>query len=136
MNSDINILALFGMIFMHIVDDFYLQGILAKMKQKDWWKQEAPDALYKNDYMIALILHAFSWTFMVMLPITVLMIVQDKFNIHFYLFFFVLNWFIHTLTDHLKANKKTINLIIDQIVHILQIVYTWINFMGLILDLL
>ena len=36
---------------MHIVDDYYLQGILAKMKQKSWWKEVAPfeseQVLYK-----------------------------------------------------------------------------------------
>lgn len=25
------------MIFAHIIDDYYLQGILAHMKQKVWW---------------------------------------------------------------------------------------------------
>ena len=30
------------MIFLHIVDDFYLQGVLAKFKQKDWWKENYP----------------------------------------------------------------------------------------------
>ena len=39
------------MIFAHIVDDYYLQGILASMKQKSWWtKQEGYKSLYKNDY--------------------------------------------------------------------------------------
>ena len=40
---------LFAMIFAHIVDDFYLQGILAKMKQKDWWeKQDGYRRLYSS----------------------------------------------------------------------------------------
>ena len=26
------------MILLHVIDDFHLQGILANMKQKEWWK--------------------------------------------------------------------------------------------------
>ena len=29
---------LLTMIFLHIVDDYYLQGVLAKMKQRKWWE--------------------------------------------------------------------------------------------------
>lgn len=55
-----------AMIFLHIVDDYYLQGWLASAKQKDWWKQNAPDELYKHDYIMALFMHSFSWAFMIM----------------------------------------------------------------------
>ena len=37
------------MIFLHIVDDYYLQGWLASAKQKSYWEQNAPDKLYKYD---------------------------------------------------------------------------------------
>lgn len=57
------------MLFCHIVDDYYLQGILASMKQKKWWQENAPDKLYEYDYLIALLMHGFSWAFMIMLPI-------------------------------------------------------------------
>ena len=40
---------LFVMVFGHIVDDYYLQGILASMKQKSWWKENAPDKMYEKD---------------------------------------------------------------------------------------
>lgn len=40
-----------SMIFCHIVDDYYLQGCLAKMKQKKWWEENCPDEKYKNDFM-------------------------------------------------------------------------------------
>ena len=59
------------MVFMHIVDDFYLQGILANMKQKSWWEKNAPQEMYKNDYLMALIIHGYSWSFMIHLPIMV-----------------------------------------------------------------
>lgn len=51
----------FVMLFLHIFDDYYLQGILASMKQKDWWrKQEGYNEKYKDDYIPALFCHAFS----------------------------------------------------------------------------
>ena len=62
------IFILFSMIFCHIVDDFYLQGCLAKFKQKKWWQENYPNELYRNDWIISLLIHAFSWTFMIMLP--------------------------------------------------------------------
>ena len=60
---------LLTMLFCHIVDDYYLQGWLASAKQKLWWEKNVPDKLYKNDYIMALCEHAFSWTFMIMLPL-------------------------------------------------------------------
>ena len=122
------LIILLTMLFLHIVDDYYLQGILAQMKQKSWWEKNAPDKLYKNDYKVALLEHAFSWTFMIMLPITVTMIIQNNYINTIYITFFIMNWILHTVIDHLKANKKIINLVVDQSCHILQIVVTWIVF--------
>ena len=114
------------MLFLHIVDDYYLQGILASMKQKSWWKANAPDEKYKNDYIMALVAHGFSWTFMVMLPIAVLM----DFNpgAEFYILF-VGNMVVHSVTDHMKANERLINLVADQTIHVIQILYTAIYFL-------
>lgn len=116
---------LFLMLFLHIVDDYYMQGILANMKQKSWWKEHAPDELYKNDYILALLCHAFSWTFMIMLPIWVSLnfTVTPMFAIAF-----VTNLVIHAFVDDLKANKKKINLIVDQSIHISQIIITCLLF--------
>lgn len=118
---------LLWMIMMHIVDDYYLQGILAKMKQKSWWKDNAPDNLYKNDYVLALLMHAFSWAFSIMLPIAVFL--QFAVGLNFGVIF-VLNLCIHAFVDHLKANRRSINLIEDQVCHLLQI---WMTFMLLLL---
>lgn len=116
-------MTLLFMIFFHIVDDYYLQGVLAKMKQKSFW--ENADYICKNDYITALQMHAFSWTFMVMLPIAF----NLAFKINsFYLGAFVINFAIHAITDHLKANKKKISLCIDQTIHLLQILITFIIF--------
>lgn len=106
------------MIFCHIVDDYYLQGWLASAKQKVYWKENAPDRLYRFDYIWALIMHAFSWSFMVMLPIAFTM----SFSITpFFVYILLINMMVHAITDNLKANKKLINLWVDQIVHLGQI---------------
>jgi len=115
------------MIFMHIVDDYYLQKILAQMKQKKWWKENAPDRMYKYDYLVALFMHSFSWAFMIMLPIayTLDFNVTAKFDM-----IFVANQFVHGIVDHMKANEFKINLIQDQAIHILQILVTFTLFGG------
>lgn len=114
---------LLSMIFAHIVDDYYLQGWLASAKQRKWWEQNAPDKLYRYDYIMALAMHSISWSFMIMLPIAF----NCGFNvdIRFVVVFFI-NVFIHGFTDNLKANWKMINLIHDQFIHLLQIVTTFI----------
>lgn len=110
------------MIFMHILDDYCLQGILASMKQKEWWrKNEQYKEQYRYDYIVALIMHSFSWAFMIMLPIAFMM--------HFeltglFLVCFFANVGIHAFVDDLKANKGKINLWTDQSIHIAQIILT------------
>lgn len=116
-------LILVSMVFSHIVDDYYLQGWLALAKQKSWWEQNVPEKLYKYDYIAALFVHSFSWTFMVMLVPTVYMIL---FGGTWYPLLFIGNVLIHMYVDDLKANKKRINLIQDQSIHMLQIIWTWL----------
>lgn len=122
---------LFCMLFCHILDDYYLQGILASMKQKRWWKENAPDPLYKNNYIIALLEHAFSWTFMIHVPAIVYCIIFGKLpeTIDF-LVIFAFNWAIHATVDDLKANQKGLNLLQDQIIHIVQVIITWFAYMS------
>lgn len=109
------------MIFCHIVDDYYLQGFLASAKQKKYWQENAPDKMYKYDYIWALIMHSFSWSFMVMLPIAF----TNGFDLNaIFLIAFIANVVIHAITDDLKANKLKINLWQDQITHLCQIAIT------------
>ena len=111
------------MIFCHIVDDYYLQGWLASAKQKKYWEDNAPDEMYKHDYIWALIMHSFSWAFMIMLPIAFVM----NFNINTdFVGMFLWNVGMHALTDNAKANEKKINLIKDQIIHLMQIAATFV----------
>ncbi len=115
------------MLFCHIVDDYYLQGWLASAKQKKWWEQNAPNPLYKNDYIMALVEHAFSWTFMIHVPIVVYLIILGSLpKLYLFIVIFIFNWLIHMITDNAKANLMKINLIQDQWVHIAQIFVTWV----------
>lgn len=109
------------MLFCHIVDDYYLQGILASMKQKKWWQEHAPQQLYRHDYIVALLMHSTSWSFMIMFPIAIV----NAFNVGIgFVVVFVFNAIIHGFVDDLKANKRKINLIADQSIHLLQITFT------------
>lgn len=123
------ILLLLLMIFLHIVDDFYLQGILASMKQKSWWEKNAPDNLYKQDYIMALFIHSFSWSFMIMLVPTIYLLITAYEIINvitaLILFFFIINLTLHMIIDDRKANQKEINLIQDQCGHLMMVFSTW-----------
>ena len=104
----------------HIIVDFHMQGLLAKLKQRSEWVSH-PDYndMYKNDWVIAMWLHAFEWTFVVMLPLAYLhhWEITNAFAISF-----MVNMVIHAATDHLKANMRDISLVVDQVIHVLQIV--------------
>jgi hypothetical protein len=59
------------MLFMHVLDDYKLQGCLGNLKQRQFWKDHAPDRMYRFDYIVALVMHAVSWSFCIMLPLAV-----------------------------------------------------------------
>lgn len=109
------------MIFCHIIDDYYLQGILASMKQRKWWEENYPEKIYKYDYIMALVVHAISWSFMIMLPVAAYMRFRPT---NFFFVMLAVNSVIHAIVDDLKANKHKINLIVDQSIHLIQIVIT------------
>ena len=120
-------LILFIMIFCHLIDDYKLQGILANMKQRKWWKENADKYLYRNDYKMALIEHAFSWSFTTTLPFLVIAFIQNNSLLAILLIInYIINTAIHAFIDNLKANKFKINLVEDQLAHLLQIICTWI----------
>lgn len=108
-----------AMIFCHILDDFVLQPvILSKLKQKSFWEKEAPEKIYEKDYIMALIMHAASWAFLMMLPIAIFF----SFNVSIeYIVMFLLNTIIHAVIDNEKANHHRLNLIQDQMMHLIQI---------------
>ena len=123
------ILILICMIFCHIVDDYYLQGWLATAKQKQWWKDNYPYSKYKHDYIMALFMHSFSWTFMITLPCHVAGVLSGA-DVVVLPLVFILNIMAHMFIDDLKANKLKINLIQDQVMHLIQIIITWFCYTG------
>ena len=108
------------MIFMHTIADFVLQnGFLAEAKQIFFWKLNAPDHMYRNDYIIVLFMHSFMWAFLIMLPFLI------KYDVSYaYIIAFIINIVIHMGTDNLKANENKLNLVQDQLIHIFQILLT------------
>lgn len=122
----------FIMLFCHIFDDYFLQGCLATLKQKDYWEDYTKDkpekrALYKNDYLAALICHGFSWSFMIMLPLNIV----SSFKSPYCIVMLFINFAIHTIVDNSKANVKSINLCEDQIIHLIQVFFTWAMFINI-----
>lgn len=115
------------MFFCHVLDDYRLQGVLSSMKQKEWWKENYPQNMYKYDYIVALIMHSINWSFLIMLPIAI----YNRFNVDVcFVVMFILNTFFHVTIDNLKANSKKINLVIDQTFHVLQIAWTALVFLS------
>ena len=125
-------LVFLAMIFFGIVDDFYLQGKLCNLKQKKYWEDNYQDDKYVGDYKCALIIHSFSWSFMVMLPqlfyIWHLPLTEESVDVMSIIIglIIVLNSVIHYLIDDAKANKLTIDLYTDQFLHLFQILFSWI----------
>jgi hypothetical protein len=127
------------MLFLHVFADFNLQGILASMKQKTWWADNAfndidrirkitTETEFKRwlnitersvyDYVVSLMIHAFSWTYVIMFPI----MCYEHFQIDIdFIIAFLLTWTIHAIVDYLKANAFLINLVMDQFIHVIQV---------------
>lgn len=108
------------MIFMHLVADYNLQGWLASAKQKSWWENNNQNELYSSDYKMALLCHAFSWSFLTMLPLAIY---------HYTILWSVIvlvNMVIHYFIDDQKVNKYSINLMQDQTLHLGQILASFI----------
>ena len=123
-----NWILLIAMVFFHVFDDFHLQGILASMKQKEWWQEQTNQKKYRFDYIPALLAHAFSWTVMIHIPVAIYTVLYhpsiERNGAWMILFFFTLA--IHALVDNLKANEHKINLIVDQAIHLFQILLVFL----------
>lgn len=100
------------MILGHMVADYTLQGWLANAKQSKWWRENAPQPLYRFDYLAGLACHALYWSAVVFLPL---------FNHRFFLAAVVANAVVHAVIDHAKANMRAISLVQDQLLHLAQI---------------
>lgn len=115
---------------LHLIADFWMQGCLADMKQKDWWVKKFDELnldekhreLYEKDYQISLVCHALMWSLITFSP---LIFFADSF--YFGILIIFNTWF-HAMIDNCKANDKLINLFDDQLLHIIQIIFTVLVF--------
>ena len=109
------------MLLGHLISDYTLQGWLADGKQKSWWKKalgkEELPIKYRHDYIAALVCHALYWSIFICAPF---------YASKWFLAAIVLNTIVHAIVDDLKANRHKINLIQDQILHLCQILITFI----------
>lgn len=119
------VIVLILMLLAHFFADFHLQGILADMKQEQWWKQQDgynSKCKCKYDYLAALAIHSAEWTLWVMMSPLMLL---PHLDLCIFLLLAALNTVVHSLTDNSKANYKDINLVQDQIIHLAQIAFTY-----------
>lgn len=126
------LLALLASLVVHVIDDFGLQHFthLNELKQKTWWIEQCYVAkkynyintsIYKYDYIVCLILHAFKWSCLTILPGLLIIGFPPAIVLALLIFF---NTAIHAVIDDFKANRFAINLIQDQAAHVLQIIMT------------
>ena len=122
------ILILFIILYLHIYDDYYAQGILASMKQREWWEKQYTGSIANKDKQRELYgraEHAFSWAFITHLPYLIMVVINPAL-VPLYIISVIVNTVIHAIVDNTKANKKKINLITDQSIHFGQILVTWL----------
>lgn len=121
------VIMFFIMFWLHLIDDFHLQGFLGDLKQKAWWKKNYPDKLYEHDWEFALFEHSFSWSFTTHIPLLIISLYSYYANgylyaLWVYVWCIIFNTVFHMIIDDSKANKLEISLSTDQMLHIAQIV--------------
>jgi len=113
-------------LFFHIIADYNLQGVLAQMKSVRFWKDlKERESKRKDgfkisikDWIMPMIEHSFMWSFIVHLPIMMFY----KINPITIVSSIIIHTCFHMLIDSCKANTNDINLIADQLFHMLQII--------------
>lgn len=128
-------------ILMHFISDYVWQGqgFLANLKQKDYWRKETNDPMYKDDYLVACFEHGLMWSIACHIPIYIwgyLGIGGATFNPYpeaygvgstdlFIVFSMIIHGLIHHAVDDSKANHRKINLVMDQWIHFIQLLIIW-----------
>ena len=111
------------MLVLHLLADFTLQGWFANGKHRVWWEQQCAKqgvdfSKYRYDYICALVSHSFFWAAVTFLP----MIVMTNWPYDWLaVVFLTVQVIVHAVVDDLKANKFKLNLVQDQLVHVLQV---------------
>jgi len=110
------------MLLLHFIADYTLQGCLADLKQRKWWRDKIKSDevwdKYKDDYKIALLSHGMYWSLIVCLPL--LMAGGWVYSVNA-----AVHGLVHTGIDDMKANRLSINLKEDQLLHVVQLVLIW-----------
>lgn len=131
----LELLTLIIMFFLHVIEDFHLQGKLANFKQRGWVKHEVDkegSRVYtercKYDYLVGLCYHSFEWSFCISLPLLVwtFTLYTELFGCYFVLL--GVNSLLHGIVDNMKCNlfgKWQLTLVQDQVIHLVQIIMTW-----------
>lgn len=147
MNSIYKFLVFLAMIYLHVADDFN-QGILADLKQKKTWdipdKELGRKNIYRNDYIPPLMMHSIKWSIVIHIPVIIYLLTNEKMRYliettfvvggidtsYVFIFNMLISIFghavIHGIVDHFKCNRFKINLIVDQLFHVIQIVFIFI----------
>lgn len=114
-----------SMLYFHIIGDWLLQNKeMNTLKYSSWWKQNNGFDLYRNDYLMVILIHSIIWSIGIFLPIIIFTVCSFDFNTIFYIGIFILiifNTIVHSFIDNIYCNKGSISLITDQLLHILQI---------------
>ena len=113
-------------LLLHFIADFNLQigAKLHDMKQKSWWKEQLKSVSayearnYRHDWICALFIHSFVWSVVTFLPLIF------RVNTAGAVACVVVNTIVHAYIDNAKANGRVLNLIEDQVGHLIQIIVT------------
>ena len=117
--KSIEIFILLSLVFCHIIADFHIQSsFIASFKQKKEW--ESYGKKYLRDWIPILAVHAFSWSFFTFLPLLYYVYIKDM-TFGMWAIVVLVNTIIHFVVDDQKCNRFNINLIEDQLYHLLQI---------------
>ena len=119
-----NVFTFLCIVCLHIIADYLMQNkFLSDYKQKKNWKPYVEqNKSYKNDYIMVLVTHAFLWSFITFLPLYIINVNESIKSI----LVIILNTVVHAFIDNLKCNKLRINLIQDQLFHLMQMLVTFI----------
>ena len=123
------ILLLVLMVALHTIEDFHVQGIMAQMKQRSWWVNNAPSPKYRYDHLPVILLHGLEWAVFVSLP---LMWASDWSLPDWFCALIAAMGLVHSVIDHLKANMLKINLVQGQALHMVQIAIIWIAYIMVV----
>jgi hypothetical protein len=110
----------------HALFDFSIQGqfvVDAKRKDSAYWITEKD-----NCYYMLLLGHGIQWGCGIIFPYIVFAFANRFYINRWCIKALLINIIIHIIIDHLKVNLKLITFKTDQIIHLIQIILTAINF--------